>query len=376
MTGDSVECVTAHLCQMLGVRLPILGAPMGGVAGPELAAAVSRAGGLGILGHANLAPARVHAEIRQARALTKAPIGIGLLFPTNPRPASSRPGGIAPPLPEFLHELGVPDPSVSVVDDRTYDHDLAAERLEIAISEGVEVLACGLGIPEDVVERAHRGGMKVIALVGSRKAALAAEARGVDVIVAQGHEAGGHTGRTSSLVLWPQIVDAVRLPVVAAGGIVDGRSLAAALMLGAAGVLVGTRLLATPEALTAQSHKDKVVSMVDDETIVSRSYTGKPSRVIRNRFTDAWAGHDDAMLPMPAQWEMVAPLVIPAKAAGSIEIGNWPTGQGAVQVRGEMPAADVVREMAREAQALLRGATNLADTLETNDPVATGDPAA
>lgn len=349
---------------------------MGGVAGPELAAAVSRAGGLGILGHANLAPARVHAEIRAARALTDAPIGIGLLFPSNPRPESSRPGGTAPPLPDFLRDLGNPDPTVSVVDDRTYDHELAAERLEIAISEGVEVLACGLGIPEAVVERAHRGGMKVIALVGSRKAALAAEARGVDVIVAQGHEAGGHTGRTGSLVLWPQIVDSVRIPVVAAGGIADGRSLAAALMLGAAGVLVGTRLLATPEALTAQSHKDRVVSMIDDDTVVSRSYTGKPSRVIRNRFTDAWSGHDDAMLPMPAQWEMVAPLVVPAKAAGSIDIGNWPTGQAAVQVRAEIPAGDVVREMVREAHDLLAGAGDLATMLGAQASALAEDPAA
>lgn len=359
--------------EVLGMRLPILGAPMGGVAGPELVAAVSSAGGLGVLGHANLPPAQVLAEIRQTRQLTGAPIGIGLLFPSGPRPETSRAGGTAPPLPDFLRDLGPPDPSVSVVDDRTYDHDLAAERLEIAIAEGVEVLTCGLGVPEAVVERAHRGGMKVVALVGSRKAALAAEARGVDVIVAQGHEAGGHTGRTSSLVLWPQVADAVRLPVVAAGGIGDGRGMAAALMLGAAGVLVGTRLLATPEARTAQSHKDHVVAMAEDDTVVSRTYTGKPSRVIRNRFTDAWKGHEDAVLPMPAQWEMVAPLVVPAKAAGSIELANWPTGQAAVLVPAEMPAAEVVRTMAAEAAALLQGAPGLAGRLAAEPtPVAAG----
>ncbi len=354
--------------EVLGMRLPVLGAPMGGVAGPELAAAVSSAGGLGILGHANLPPAQVQAEIRQARRWTGAPIGIGLLFPTNPRPESSTVGASAPPLPEFLRELGTPDPSVSVVDERTYDHELAAERLEIAIAEGVEVLACGLGVPEAVVERAHRGGMKVVSLVGSRKAALAAEARGVDVIVAQGHEAGGHTGRTSSLVLWPQIVDAVRLPVVAAGGIADGRGMAAALMLGAAGVLVGTRLLATPEARTAQSHKDRLVAMEEDDTVVSRTYTGKPSRVIRNRFTDAWKGHEESVLPMPAQWEMVAPLVVPAKAAGSMELANWPTGQGAVLVRRESPAAEVIREMAQEAAALLAMGQELSRQLSAAVP--------
>ena len=337
---------------LLGIAVPILGAPMGGVAGPDLVAAVSNAGGLGVLGHANLPPEQVRDEIRRTKALTDRPFGIGLLFPSGAPPARD-PTAAAPPLPDFLRALGEPDPAVSVVGDRTYDHDLAAERLEIAIAEGVPVLTCGLGVPEQVVERAHAAGMKVISLVGSRKAALAAEARGADIIVAQGHEAGGHTGRTSTLVLVPQVADAVGVPVIAAGGITDGRGLAAALMLGAEGALIGTALIATPEAQTADTHKGAVVDMVDDDTVVSRTYTGKPSRVIRNRFTDAWKGHEDEVLPMPAQWEMVAPLVLPAKRRGSMEIGNWPTGQGAVLVRAAHPAGEVVRAMAAEAARLL-----------------------
>ena len=349
---ERISAVSSRLSMILGTRLPILGAPMGGVAGPDLVAAVSSAGGLGLLGHANLAPDRVRTEIRRTRTLTGRPFGIGLLFPSD-APAERDAASQAPPLPEFLRALGEPDPSVSVVGDRTYDHDLAAERLEIAIDEGVPVLACGLGLPSHIAERAHSAGMVVVSLVGSRKAALAAEARGADVIVAQGHEAGGHTGRTSTLVLVPQVVDAVRVPVVAAGGIVDGRGVAAALMLGAEGVLIGTALLATPEARTAETHKASVIDMVDDETVVSRTYTGKPSRVIRNRYTDAWKGHEDAVLPMPAQWEMVAPLVLPAKEKGSMEIGNWPTGQGAVLVRTRRSAADVVSAMAADAERLL-----------------------
>jgi enoyl-[acyl-carrier protein] reductase II len=341
------------LKNLFGVDLPLVGAPMGGVAGSALAAAVSRAGGLGVLGHANLTPDLVRTEIRETMSLTDRPFGIGLLFPSRETPLPAPEDRKAAPLPDFLHALGAPDPNFSVVEARTYDHDIALERLDIAIEQKVQVLFCGLGVPEHVVERAHSAGMKVVALVGSLRAALAAEHRGVDAIVAQGHEAGGHTGRTSTLVLVPQVVDAVKLPVIAAGGIADGRGLAAALMLGASGALIGTRLLATPEAMTASTHKASVVAMTEDDTLVSRCYTGKPSRVIRNQFTDAWSGRDAELRPMPDQWEMVAPLVAPAKARGSMEIANWPTGQGAVLVRREMPAQDVIHDIAAQAAALL-----------------------
>jgi enoyl-[acyl-carrier protein] reductase II len=155
------------------------------------------------------------------------------------------------------------------------------------------------------------------------------------------------------MVLVPQIVDAVRIPVIAAGGIADGRGLAAALVLGASGALIGTRLLATPEARTAETHKRRLVEMQEDETVVSRCYTGKPSRVIRNEFVDSWKGREAEILPMPGQWERVAPVVIPAKRRGSLEIGNWPTGQCAVLVRNVTPAGEVIRQMADDATRLL-----------------------
>jgi NAD(P)H-dependent flavin oxidoreductase YrpB (nitropropane dioxygenase family) len=338
------------VCDLFGIQLPILGAPMGGVAGPDLVAAVSEAGGLGILGHANLEPSEVRRQIRATLAATKKPFGIGLLFPT--RTDRTEHDTTPRPLPTFLRKFvgtdGLADPP-----EQSYSHDLAEERLAIAIEQGVRVLALGLGAPPKVVQRAKASGMKVLALIGSRRAALEAETAGVDAIVAQGHEAGGHTGRTSTMVLVPQIVDAVRVPVIAAGGIADGRGVAAALVLGAAGVLVGTRLLATPEGQTSEAHKRRLVEMRDDETIVSRCYTGKPSRVIRNAFIDAWRGHEAEILPMPAQWERVAPLVIPAKQRGSIDVGNWPTGQCAVLIDAIAPAGEVVRKMADEAAKLL-----------------------
>jgi NAD(P)H-dependent flavin oxidoreductase YrpB (nitropropane dioxygenase family) len=338
------------ITDLFGIDLPILGAPMGGVAGPELVTAVSQAGGLGILGHANIEPDEVRRQIRATKQGTKKPFGIGLLFPS--RAAIPTPTGKTRSLPQFLEKFVGPD-GLSDVPVHSYSHELAEERLTIAVSEGVRVLALGLGAPPGVVSRAKSAGMTVISLVGNRRAALEAAATGVDAIVAQGHEAGGHTGRTSTFVIVPQIVDSVRLPVIAAGGIADGRGLAAALMLGAAGVLVGTRLLATPEGRTAEAHKRRLVDMQDDETIVSRCYTGKPSRVIRNAFIDAWNGHEAEILPMPAQWESVAPIVIPAKRRDSLEVGNWPTGQCAVLVREVTPAGEVVRKMADDAAGLL-----------------------
>lgn len=338
---------TIHLAtaatKLFGVELPIFGGPMGGVAGPELVGAVSEAGGLGLLGHANLGPAEVRNQIRQTQALTCKPFGIGLLFPT--RRAAGAGQTRQTSIPDFLERFIGPE-GLAEVPAAPYSHELAEERLAIAIDEGVKVLALGLGAPAHVVERAKSAGMKIIVLTGSRKAAVEAAKLGVDAVVAQGHEAGGHTGRTSTMVLVPQVVDAVNIPVIAAGGIVDGRGLAAALMLGAEGVLVGTCLLATPEARTDINHKQRIVDMRDDDTVVSRCYTGKPSRVVRNAFVDAWKGHEAEIMDMPAQWERVAPLVIPAKRRGSMDVANWPTGQGAVLIDAIRPAGNVVRTMA------------------------------
>jgi NAD(P)H-dependent flavin oxidoreductase YrpB (nitropropane dioxygenase family) len=349
-----------ELCTRLGIEVPIINAPMSEEAGPELAIAVSEAGGLGMLGHGVTPLEDVRDHIREVKRSTSKPFGVGLLFPLGDNGASAATEDPKRPFPEFLMPLVGPGGLPDKVSSRRQALEVAEQRLAIAIEERVPILACGLGAPERIVGRAKSAGMFVMALVGSVRAARAAEASGVDAIIAQGHEAGGHTGRTSTLALVPKVVDSVRVPVIAAGGIVDGRSLAAMLLLGAQAVLVGTRFLATHEARTAVAHKQAIVAMQDDDTLVSRCFTGKPSRVIRNRFTDAWRGHEAEILPMPAQMDLVRPLVEPAKKQGLLDIANWPTGQGAVGVKRIMPAADVVGEMIDEARSLLARAAMLA----------------
>jgi NAD(P)H-dependent flavin oxidoreductase YrpB (nitropropane dioxygenase family) len=152
------------------------------------------------------------------------------------------------------------------------------------------------------------------------------------------------------MVLLPQVVDAVTVPVLAAGGIADGRGLAAALVLGADGVWVGTRFLATVESAAHENHKRRILSIDEEATVVSRSFTGKPSRVLRNRFTDRWRGREDLILPMPWQRIWMEPLVAPAKPAGRVDIANFPTGQVAGAITDIPHAGDVVRRMVAEAR--------------------------
>lgn len=340
------------VCDLLGIEHPIFGAPMGGVALVDLAVAVSAAGGCGTLGLTSFTPDEIRAMVRAVRSRTSRPFGVGLLFPVDmPRSSVEAPAELPSflgPVWERVKELPLPPPRPALTED------LARAQLAVLIEERVSLLACGLGTPRWAVEQAHAADMKVAALVGSVSAARAVAALGVDLVVAQGHEAGGHTGHVTTLVLLPQVVDAVRVPVVAAGGIADGRAVAAALVLGAEGVWIGTRLLATPEAAAAEVHKRRVVEMTTDETVVSRCYTGKPSRVLRNTFSDLWAQHQNAILAMPAQRLWMEPIVGRARAADLADIVNYPTGQVATAVRAMKPAGDVVRELVDDAVRTLR----------------------
>jgi enoyl-[acyl-carrier protein] reductase II len=315
------------LCDLLGIRYPICQAGMGYVARSALAAAVSAAGGLGVMAAAHHTPAELRAEIRKIRDLTDAPFGVDILF------AAVRVGGA----------------------EAEHFTDEVKAFVDVTLDERVPVLVAGLGNPGPITADAHRLDIKVMALCGNVKQARDHVANGVDVVIAQGHEAGGHTGRIGGLVLIPAVIDAVApVPVLAAGGIAGGRGLVAALALGAVGIWIGTRFIATPEAYAHDNYKRKIVAIDEEGTVVTRAATGKPCRLIRNAFTRSWEQREAEIQPFPIQLERVGRSSAHlARGQGDIENGNAPCGQSAGLIRDVVPAGEVVKALVAEAEEVL-----------------------
>jgi len=304
------------LTEILGIEYPIIQAGMGGVAMADLTAAVSNAGGLGVIGGAMLTADGLREEIRKVKGMTDKPFAVDLLL------AEGMPG--------------------------------LAEQIEAVYAEGVPVFASGLGNPAPYAAEMHRRGMKVIAVVGNVRNARRCAEGGTDIIVAQGHEGGGHTGRIATLALVPQVVDAVKpLPVVAAGGIADGRGLVAALALGACGIWVGTRFVATHEAFGHLNYKNKIVEGNEEGTVVSKAFTGKPCRVIRNKYADDWLGREAEIKPFPFQLMVDGYKLDAAIGRGDTEIGFMPAGQISGLIHRLEKAEDVVRAFIEEADEVL-----------------------
>jgi len=327
MVNRVATALHTPLCDLLGIRYPICQAGMGFVARSALAIAVSRAGGLGVLAAAHLTREELRAEIRRVRDETDQPFGVDILF------ASLRATG----------------------EEADRFSDAVKGWVDVTLEERVPVLVAGLGSPGPVTAEAHRLGMKVMALCGNVKQARDHALNGVDVVIAQGHEAGGHTGRVAGLVLIPAVVDAVApIPVLAAGGIADGRGLVAALALGAVGIWIGTRFIATPEAYCHDNYKRKIVAIDEEGTVVTRAATGKPCRLIKNNFTREWERREYEIQPFPIQGTRIGrPAAILAREKGDIENGNAPCGQSAGLIQEVMPAREVIEALVSEAEAVL-----------------------
>ena len=327
MATQTRSALHTPICDLLGIRYPICQAGMGYVARSALAAAVSTAGGLGVIAAANLSPRELREEIRKVREATDRPFGVDILF------ASVRVSG-------------------SEAEQFT---DTVRAWADITLEEKVPVLVAGLGNPGPVTAQAHRQGMKVMALCGNVKQALDHADNGVDVVIAQGHEAGGHTGRIAGLVLIPAVVDRLApRPVLAAGGMADGRGVAAALALGAQGVWMGTRFIATPEAYCHDNYKQRVVALDEEGTVVTRAASGKPCRLIRNNFTREWEKREGEIQPFPVQAARVGrDAGILAREKGDVDNGNAPCGQSAGLIREIVPAGEVVRRLVAEAEEVL-----------------------
>lgn len=321
------DILHTSLCDLLGIQYPICQAGMAFVADGRLAAAVSAAGGLGVIGAGRMTAVQLRDEIHRVKDATDKPFGVDILF------------------------AQIKAEQTDQVVSYTGEVD---KQIEIVLEAQIPVVISGLGNPVGMVPDAHAQGMVVMSLAGNVKQAKRLADAGVDAIIAQGHEAGGHTGRIGSMALIPQVVDAVAVPVLAAGGLADGRSLVAALALGASGVWLGTRFVASEEALAHQNYKHKIVEINEEGTVITRCQSGKPARLIRNRFTDSWEGREDEILPFPLQMMQVGDEAAKrARYEGKTEEGGMAAGQISGLITRVKPAGDIVRDVMAEAATVL-----------------------
>lgn len=354
----------AELCHTLGIRYPILQSGMSRVAGAELVAEVSKAGGLGILAALRLQPDELRQEIRRIRQLTDRPFGVNLwLHPAVVHPVApdSVPdadvASVQRKLDEFRDRVGIDH---SAQRPRPFP-DLVEANLTVILEERVPVWSIGLGNPGSVmVTRCHERGVRVMAMVTNAADARTVAEAGVDLIVAQGSEAGGHRStwdparrrEAGTMMVVPTIVDAVTQPVIAAGGIADGRGIVAALALGASAVMLGTRFIAARESIAPQFFKDAVLAAGAGDTVMSDAFTGLPMRVIHNRFTDDYAG--SPVLPPMLQSNAAEDILKAAAQRGDREHFAMPAGESAGLIADAPPAADIVRRLVEEADAVIR----------------------
>ena len=311
-----------RITELFDIEYPVMLAGMGGVSYHELVAAVSEAGGIGTFGASTMRDGELAREITALKTLTRKPFGVDLLTA----------------LPQHL-EQGIRD----------------------VVAGGARIFVAGLGVPRDAIDLLHSHNILVGSMCGKVRHAVSAVASGCDFVVAQGTEAGGHTGLVATMALVPQVVDAVsaQVPVVAAGGLFDGRGLAACLALGADAVWIGTRFIATPEARAVNGYKEALVASREDDTVISRSYTGKPCRVVRNEWTNHYEEHPEDIKTFPLQaiassQANVNHLGYPTGTDVDTSREFYPAGQGAGAVSELIPAGKLVRDIVAQAEEVLQ----------------------
>ncbi|KAK3286626.1 hypothetical protein CYMTET_5852 [Cymbomonas tetramitiformis] len=376
----------SRICDILGIKYPILLAGMGGASVPRLAAAVSNAGGLGILGAAACSPEQLREWIEEVRSLTDKPFGVDTLLPASVR-RGSKPqsgGGDIDPMDvlseykafarDFMDKEGLESVGrSSIIADmapikgskkspQVFSKEFFEAQMNVVIEEKVPVYAAGLGNPGPWMDQLHANGTKVMAVVGAVKHAVQVVSSGIDLIVAQGHDGGGHNSPIGTMALIPQVVDAVagRIPVLGAGGISDGRGIAAAFMLGAEGAWIGTTFLATEEAGIEDYQKEVIAESGDGDTVVSRSVTGKPARIIKNKWSQAWVDEKKEPLPMPFQSIIAGPVLASGMASNRKDIAPGFAGQGMGLIKKVRPATEVMKDLVADAENALSGASQYA----------------
>jgi enoyl-[acyl-carrier protein] reductase II len=301
---------TSKICEMIGIKYPIFQGGMAWIADSSLAAAVSNAGGLGIIAAANAPVDLVREEIRKTKALTDKPFGVNIMLLS----------------------------------------DNAEEVAKIVCEEGVKVVTTGAGNPGKYVNMWKEHGIIVIPVVPSVALALRMERTGADAVIAEGCESGGHIGELTTMALVPQVVDAVNIPVIAAGGIGDGRGVNAAFMLGASGVQVGTRFLVAKECTVHQNYKDKVLNASDIDAVVTGRPTGHPVRVLRNKLVRQFQLLEKENAPKEKFEELGSGRLPMAVKGGDVDMGSVMAGQIAGLIKKEQSCKEIVEEMFEEAE--------------------------
>ncbi len=358
---SAMPMLRTRLCDLLGIQYPIVQAGMGfGITTPELVAAVSNAGGLGILGAHMMKPEQLRANLRAIKQRTDRPFGVNFII-APPEPGSQDVATAQHHLDRLRKELDLPPGPRDLAIPPSTVPDL----LSIVFDERTPVLSFGLGDPSPYVAAAHERGMRVMTMVATVEEAKRAAGAGTDIIAAQGAEAGGHRSNFAigerreppalgTLALVPQVVDAVAVPVLAAGGIMDGRGLAAALALGADGVLMGTRFLTARESGVFPAYQQALLRAKAEDTVVSAAPTGRPARSVRNRLTEELAPAVFAPLPYPLQAMAAIDIYAAAAARGRADLFPLWAGQGVGLLTEGQGAGEIVAETAREAAACIR----------------------
>lgn len=299
--------------ELLQIEYPIIQGGMAWVAEHHLAAAVSEAGGFGLIGAASAPPEIVREEIRKAKELTDKPFGVNIML-LNPN---------------------------------------ADEVAKIVVEEGIQAVTTGAGNPEKYMPMWKEAGVKVIPVVASVAMAKRMERYGADAVVAEGMEAGGHIGNQTTMALIPQIVDAVNIPVIAAGGIGDGRGVAASFMLGAEGVQMGTRFVVADESIVHDNYKDRIVKAKDIDSVVTGQSTGHPVRCLRNQMTKEYIKKEQEGVPFEELERMTLGSLRKAVMEGDILNGTVMAGQIAGLVSKRQSCKEILQEIMTEAEKLL-----------------------
>ena len=359
----SKSVLHTSLCDDLKIEYPFFLAGMG-VKGkatpPELVAAVSEAGGMGILGCSWLDADEVRRRIRAVRNLTEKPFGVDLLLPASMDDTSvpDRAEMRARIERDFPKHAAFAKSLIGKFGLKPVESKLAAmspefirRQVDVCLQERIAVFAAGLGDPSWVVPQAKQAGMKVMGLVGNVRNAERQKKAGVDYVIAQGYEAGGHTGTIANFPLIPMVCDAVApTPVIAAGAIADGRTVAAGLALGAVGVWVGTAFLLAEESNIYPKHQEEIIKGAAEDFIVTRAYTGKTARDYKNDVIKAWDESGLKALPMPLQGVLMDDFIAAAEAADRADLINNPVGQIGGMLTKKRPAKEIMMSMIRGAE--------------------------